>query len=135
MSNTLQKNHLMRKYKIVPEQLNNRPQLRTFRKSLRNNSTKAEVVLWKYLRNKQLEGRKFRRQHSFGNYIMDFYCTSEKLCVELDGAHHYTKEGLKYDGIRSNFLNREGIQVIRFENEIVLKRIDLVLDEIRGRFK
>lgn len=117
------------------QQLNNIPELKGFRKDLRNGSTRAEIVLWKHLQKKQLEGRKFRRQHSFGNYIMDFYCTTEKLCIELDGAHHYTEEGLMYDEKRTKYLNEYGIQVIRFENEVVLKKIDFVLDEIRSKFK
>lgn len=68
--------------------LHNRKHLKDFRKELRNNSTKAESRLWKVLRKRQLEGRKFRRQHSIGNYIVDFYCPEEKLIVELDGAIH-----------------------------------------------
>ena len=55
------------------------------RNSLRNNSTAAESTLWKVLRNKQIEGLRFRRQHSIGPYIMDFYCPEIKLCIELDG--------------------------------------------------
>jgi very-short-patch-repair endonuclease len=63
----------------------NRKYLETNRKWLRNNSTSAEAALWKLLKNKQLEGRKFRRQQSIGKYIVDFYCSQEKLIVELDG--------------------------------------------------
>lgn len=117
------------------QQLNNIPKLKSFRKDLRNDSTRAEIVLWKHLQKKQLDGRKFRRQHSFGNYIMDFYCTTEKLCIELDGAHHYTEDGLKYDEKRTSYLNEYGIQVIRFENKMVLERIDFVLEEIRRSFR
>jgi len=65
------------------EQINNRPELKKFRKNLRNNSTSAEATLWTYLQKSQLDGRKFKRQHSVENYILDFYCPSEKLCVEL----------------------------------------------------
>lgn len=66
-------------------QINNLPYLKTFRKELRNNLTPAEAKFWKIVQNKNFEGRKFRRQHSVGNYILDFYCPSEKLAVELDG--------------------------------------------------
>ncbi|WP_255518216.1 endonuclease domain-containing protein [Fulvivirga sp. M361] len=68
------------------EPLYNKPELKKFRKELRNNGTSAEATLWTMLKNKQLEGRKFRRQYSVGYYILDFYCTSERLAIELDGA-------------------------------------------------
>jgi very-short-patch-repair endonuclease len=74
-------------------QLNNKPILKNYRKGLRNNMTEAEIVLWKYLKGSQLDGKKFRRQHSFGNYILDFYCAPLKLAIELDGASHFTEEG------------------------------------------
>ena len=59
---------------------------KTKRKKLRNNLTPAEAALWNLLKNSQLEGRKFRRQHSVGFYILDFYCPSERMAIELDGA-------------------------------------------------
>lgn len=62
-----------------------KPTLRNNRKELRQNLTSAEAFLWKHLQNKKFEGRKFRRQHSIDNFIVDFYCTSEKLIIELDG--------------------------------------------------
>ena len=96
-------------------QLNNLKRLKQFRKNLRNNSTPAEATLWKLLKGNQL-GRKFRRQHSFGPFILDFYCPSEKLAVELDGAYHFTDEGQAYDKKRTAYLNSFGIRVIRFEN-------------------
>lgn len=111
-------------------QLNNKPILKNYRKGLRNNMTEAEVVLWKYLKGSQLDGKKFRRQHSFGNYILDFYCAPLKLAIELDGASHFTEEGMAYDEKRTKFLNEHGIVVIRFENEAVLKNVQSVLDEI-----
>jgi very-short-patch-repair endonuclease len=86
------------------------------RKELRSNLTSAEATLWIHLQRKQLHGRKFRRQHSIGNYIVDFYCPSEKLVVELDGEQHYTSEGLAYDARRTKYLALQGVRVIRFEN-------------------
>jgi very-short-patch-repair endonuclease len=61
------------------------------RRKLRNNPTYAEKYLWYELRNSQLGGRKFRRQVSFGNYIVDFYCPAEKLAIELEGEGHLKK--------------------------------------------
>ncbi|MCK5029263.1 MAG: DUF559 domain-containing protein [Bacteroidales bacterium] len=84
--------------------------LKETRKYLRENMTEAELVLWSVLKGKNLCGRKFRRQHSIGHYIADFYCTSEKLIIELDGQHHFTKEGLEKDkevlNNLTNVLNR-----------------------------
>lgn len=115
-------------------QVNNKPSLKTFRKDLRNNGTPAEATLWLSLKNKQLDGRKFRRQFSVENYILDFYCPSEKLAVELDGADHYTEAGSEYDEERTRFLNSKGIKVIRFENKEVFENIGGVLDEIKRSF-
>ncbi len=115
-------------------QVNNKPSLKAFRKDLRNNGTPAEATLWLSLKNKQVDGRKFRRQFSVENYILDFYCPSEKLAVELDGADHYTEAGSEYDEERTRFLNSRGIKVIRFENKEVFENIDGVLDEIKRSF-
>ena len=68
--------------------LNNRPALKAHRRELRPSLTPAEARLWLYLKGGQLLGRKFRRQHSFGAFILDFYCPSERLAIELDGAAH-----------------------------------------------
>ncbi|HEX8545618.1 MAG TPA: endonuclease domain-containing protein [Cytophagaceae bacterium] len=119
----------------MSEQINNKKALLEFRKSLRNNSTSAEVTLWTYLQKRQLEGRKFRRQHSVGNYILDFYCPSERLCVELDGAGHFTEEGMKNDEERTRYLNSFDIRVIRFENQDVFNHINNVLEAIKSNFK
>jgi len=70
------------------QNLFNRKSLKFFRSSLRNKSTTAEVELWNILKSKKLNARKFRRQHSIGNYIVDFFCASEKLVIELDGNPH-----------------------------------------------
>ena len=70
------------------QNLFNRKCLKFFRSSLRNNSTSAEAVIRNILKSKKLNARKFRRQHSIGNYIVDFFCASEKLVIELDGNPH-----------------------------------------------
>jgi very-short-patch-repair endonuclease len=116
------------------EQLNNKFSLKEVRKMLRNSPTEAEKLLWLNLRGKKLNGRKFRRQHSFGNYIMDFYCPEERLAVELDGQHHYAPEGREADAERDAFLLRFGIKVIRFENKEVLEDMRKVLQKIKDNF-
>jgi very-short-patch-repair endonuclease len=106
-----------------------------FRKNLRNNSTSAEAVLWKHLSNRKLVGRKFRRQHSVGNFIIDFYCHSEKLGIELDGEPHFWQAGIEKDMIKEEFLLGESIKILRFENRWVFEDIDYVLKKILEEFE
>ena len=114
--------------------LHNVPELRTFRRELRSGLTPAEARLWKMIQNSKLEGRKFRRQHSVGGYILDFYCSFEKLAVELDGQVHYNKHAQLYDYERSLFLEYFGIRVIRFENLWVFEAPESVIAEIKSNF-
>lgn len=117
------------------QQIHNREYLKEFRKELRENATAAERTLWGFLKNKQQEGRKFRRQHSVNNFILDFYCPTEKLAIELDGAGHYSRSGDVEDYHRDHELESLGITVLRFENEEVFKRIEAVLEVIKSHFK
>ena len=94
--------------------------------------TEAEGCLWEALKNKKLEGLKFRRQHSIGYYIADFYCPSEKLIIELDGQHHYTIEGREKDLERDTHLALLQLKVLRFENREVLENLGKVLEEIKS---
>ena len=114
--------------------INNLPHLKTFRKTLRKNLTPAEATLWKSLKSSKLEGRKFRRQHSVGNYILDFYCPSERLAVELDGEVHFNERAMEYDYERKLFLNSFAIKVIRFENRLVFEELEYVLHRIVSNF-
>ena len=115
--------------------LTNRKELEGSRRRLRKYSTSAEAVLWNMLKGRQLDGRKFRRQYSLDNIIMDFFCVSENLCVELDGQDHFTEEGKLRDEKRDAFITKFGIRVIRFENKAVWNNADGVLQEIRRHFK
>ena len=119
----------------MPNKINNKKYLAKFRKELRNNPTKAESMLWKALRKKQLEGRKFRRQHSLGNYIVDFFCPQEKLIIELDGHVHNNFVNEEYDFKRTQQLQEFGFRVLRFENHLVFEQLDMVLDAIKMEFK
>jgi len=113
---------------------NTRPYLQTFRTELRKHLIPGEAMLWKYLQRSQLDGRKFRRQHSVGNYILDFYCPAERLAIELDGQVHKRPGGRLYDQERSLFLDYYGILVIRFENSLVFQEPEFVLGQIRYWF-
>jgi len=103
---------------------------REFARQLRRNSSKAENLLWYYLRNKQQQNIKFRRQHIMGPYIVDFVSLSTKLIVELDGGQH--AEQTSYDQQRTRWLELQGYKVYRFWNNEVLGNTDSVLEIIRG---
>ena len=118
----------------MTEKIHNKNSLKENRKKLRNGLTPAEAKLWSLLKNGQFESRKFRRQHSVGPYILDFYCPSAKLCIELDGAPHFTDGASEYDSARTEYLNVFGISVIRFENKDVFDNTEGVLREIEKKF-
>jgi type I restriction enzyme R subunit len=99
-------------------------------RELRRNQTPAEEVLWELLRNRQLMGAKFRRQHQFGEYVCDFFCHDAKLVVECDGEPHSEAARIKHDAKRDAYLRSQGLTVVRFENQRVLNDIDAVLQEI-----
>ncbi len=101
------------------------------RKELRNQSTPQEILLWNKLKHSQL-GFKFRRQHSIGSYILDFYCPSKKLAIEIDGSQHFEKESKEYDNIRTDYLHALDIQVLRFTNGEVNTNITGVLERIHA---
>ena len=94
-------------------------------KNMRNNPELPEVILWSYLKNKQLNGLKFRRQQPVGKYIVDFLCCSEKIIIELDGSQHCGNED--YDKIRDKYLQNEGYQVIRIWNNDIYNNIEGVM--------
>jgi very-short-patch-repair endonuclease len=113
----------------------NKKFLKEKRRKLRNNPTYAEKFLWYELRKSQLQGRKFRRQVSIGNYIVDFYCPAERLAIELDGKGHFEEEQMKYDEKRTQYLQSIGIRVLRFENQEILYNTESVLKQITLCFK
>ena len=100
------------------------------RKELRNNGTPEEILLWLRLKNSQI-GFKFRRQHSIGGYIADFYCPTRKLVVEIDGPQHYKKENSEYDAVRSKFFEGLNIKVLRFTNTEIAIETEKVVNKIK----
>ncbi len=98
---------------------------------LRNNATPAERRLWQYLRNRQLNGNRFRRQHPIGPYIVDFVCLEKRLIIELDGNQHGI-EATK-DVERDSWLSAQGFRVLRFWNHEVLKNAEGVVETIRAQ--
>ena len=101
--------------------------LQPYANRLRKEMTKAEACLWKYvLRAKKLSGFQFRRQRPVLNYIADFMCMELMLIIEVDGITHHWEETIKKDEIRQKELESGGFTVIRFSDEEVLNRIDVV---------
>jgi len=99
-------------------------------RDLRKVQTKAEVKLWQALRNEKVCNLKFRRQHAFDDYILDFYCHKMKLAIEVDGEVYNEPEVAAYDTIRTTNLNEQGITVLRFTNEEVEKNLKQVIKKI-----
>jgi len=112
--------------------IHNNEILKERRKELRKNQTKTEEKLWFELRHEKL-GHKFKRQHSIGGYILDFYCPQKKLIIELDGEIHNTKEAKEYDEVRDKYFKELDYKVLRFKNSEIESGIEKVLEEI-GKF-
>jgi very-short-patch-repair endonuclease len=104
-----------------------------FARSLRKQPTKAEEILWRYLRGSRFHGAKFRRQVPFDRYVVDFYCHATKLVVEIDGKQH--DWFADYDARRTAVLEAYGVRVLRLANEDVGGDIDSVLVRIRAALK
>ena len=102
---------------------------------LRRNETKAEKLLWEKLRNNQLGGLKFRRQHPVNIYIADFYCHKFKLIIELDGDYHNQEEQKQKDEVRTEVLGLNDLKIIRFKNEEVEQDINQVLTTIKNKIE
>lgn len=102
------------------------------RRDLRNFPTEDERRLWFVLRRRKLCRLKFRRQYSIGIYILDFYCPSRHLAIEVDGARHFTSAGKEYDRIRTDYLSTQGIRVVRVTNYDVLKNMEGVVGYLAG---
>jgi very-short-patch-repair endonuclease len=97
-------------------------------RGLRRDETPPEQLLWLALRNGQIGGLKFRRQHPIGPYVVDFFCHGAKLVVELDGMSHDRKASA--DAVRANFLESQGLRILRVTNEDVMDNLDGVTREI-----
>lgn len=106
------------------------PKLKENSRKLRANMTEAEQVLWYRLRRKQIHGVQFYRQKPLLTYIVDFYCPSAKLVVELDGGQHFEDRHQVKDDMRDASLMELGLRVLRFDNRQVLLETDAVLEVI-----
>ena len=116
----------MARRKIIPYN----PKLKELARQLRNNSTKAEIILWQKLKRKQLHGYDFHRQKPIDNYILDFFCHELMLGIEVDGYSHQLVEVFKKDKIKESLMLELGISLLRFSDEQVVKDMDNVLRAI-----
>ena len=96
---------------------------------LRKEMTDAEALLWKYLSNRGMVGIKFRRQHPMDDFVIDFFCASHKLGIELDGGIHIRQR--EADLMRQKIIEAKGIKILRFKNKEVLNSLDSVLRIIK----
>ena len=113
--------------------IRNAPELKEKRKELRKNQTDAEKSFWTHVRNRRFHGLKFFRQYSVSPYILDFYCPSKRLVIEIDGGQHYTPEGKTRDKTREKYLNQHDIEVIRYSDRDALTKVDAVLQDILNK--
>lgn len=105
------------------------------RRALRQRSTRAERLLWQNLRDRGLEGYKFRRQFSVGFFVLDFYCPELKLAIEIDGYSHESAEAKKYDADRQKIIEVYEVKFLRVTDDEVHENIEKVLDKIRSEIK
>ena len=101
-----------------------------FTRKLRRDSTDAERLLWKLLRNRRLGGFKFTRQKPFDPYVVDFYCCQGRLAIEVDGGQHAEPEQKVLDERRTEVLSKAGVRVLRFWNDQVLRETESVVNAI-----
>jgi very-short-patch-repair endonuclease len=114
----------MKRRKIIPYN----PKLKEYARKLRNDSTFTEIMVWNYLKGKQMKGFDFDRQRPIDNYIVDFYCKDLQLALEIDGESHYDNtERVKKKDKR---LNELGVRVLRFDDLDVRYKLDKVLQKI-----
>jgi very-short-patch-repair endonuclease len=110
--------------------IHNNESLKSLRKSFRNNSTASEATLWKILSNSKIGGLKFRRQHSVGKFVLDFYCPELRLAIELDGEPHSNPAVIIKDIERDKYMEKLSIRVLRFENRWVYEYPEEIVNEI-----
>jgi very-short-patch-repair endonuclease len=97
-------------------------------RTLRHDSTPPEQLLWLALRNGQIGGLKFRRQHPIGPYVADFYCHGIGLVVEVDGMSHDDK--IRQDAEKTTYIGGQGLRILRVTNDDVMRDLDAVTREI-----
>jgi len=113
---------------LVPYNRNLRERSREMRKDM----TESERLFWSRVRRKQLGGAQFYRQKIIGSYIVDFYCPKARLVIEIDGDHHHEASEIEYDSVRDEYMQAQGLKVLRFSNREVLGNMAGVLEKVHG---
>jgi very-short-patch-repair endonuclease len=111
----------------------NRQSEKEKRRALRRNMTKAEVLLWLRLKNKQVLGYRFLRQYSVDRYVLDFYCPKLRLAIEVDGESHFVEGAEEYDRERQQYIEALGIKFLRFLNTEIYQNLQGVLQAINEK--
>ena len=111
--------------------VHNNKKLKDRRRELRKRLTKTEKILWSRIKNNKL-GFKFKRQHSIGGYILDFYCSAERLIIEIDGDSHTNSSAREYDKNRDEYFSELGYNTVRFLNTEVENDLESVLRKIKN---
>ena len=109
-----------------------RQKMKEVARQFRKEPTLSEAILWQALRNRKLEGRKFRRQQPIGCFIVDFFCAAERLIVEIDGPIHESQKIL--DRQRQELLESLGLRFVRFSSHLVETNLPVALDTISQAF-
>lgn len=107
------------------------PEMLRIAGDLRHSVTPAEKKLWGYLRNRKINGYRFRRQHPINEFVVDFFCFEAMLAIEVDGDVHEERYQKERDEERTVILNRLGIKVIRIKNQEIESNINLVIEAIK----
>jgi len=108
----------------------NRKDMSLRRRILRNSMPNPELKLWLRIRNRQISGYKFRRQHSFGHFVVDFYCPEARLVIEVDGDFHFNQKAKERDIVRQKFIESNELSFLRFTNIEVVENVDGVVSRI-----
>ena len=119
----------------MPERQHNLRTFKAVRRDLRNHATPAEAALWGLLKGRGLHGRKFRRQYSIGWYVLDFYCSSEQVGIELDGSVHTDPARAEADADRTAWLEAQGVRMLHIPNAAVVEQPDSLGGWIASHFR
>ena len=104
-------------------------------KTLRRQMSLPEVLLWRALKGRKLQGRRVRRQHPIGPYVLDFYCDAEKLAIEVDGASHSFGDRPERDDRRGAWLRAQGVTTLRLSASLILDDVDDAVRTILGHLE
>ena len=116
------------------KRIHTKKELKLLRAELRKNLTPAEAFLWKHLQARKFHNKRFTRQHSIGNCIVDFYCAEHRLIIELDGDIHNNPIQIEKDATRTAYFESMNYKLIRFENKMVFNNLVSVFMEIEDCF-